>query len=108
MAKPLNNREKIIEIIGDDTEVIFYDGFDDAIIGTAERLNLNPVVAYDLNKCIKILMKDMVVDDSELEDGQTAEDKKYEMAQEYFDYNVIGSWVGESTPIFINTIKSIE
>ncbi len=101
-----SNREKIIEIIGDGQEVIFYDGFDEAIVGTSERDSSGPtVVVYDIGKCLEILMKDMVVKESELEDGETIESKKFEMAQEHFEYNVIGGWIGDTTPVFINTIN---
>ncbi len=79
------------------------DGFDDAIIGMAERINLGPVVAYDVEKMIQILMKDMEVEEEELEEGETIENKKYEMAYEYFEYNIIGAWMGEFTPVFITT-----
>lgn len=76
-------------------------GFDEAIIGMAERINFGPVVAYDKNKMIEILIREMDVNHDELEEGQTIEDKKYEIAIEYFDFNIIGAWMGEETPIFI-------
>lgn len=31
-------------------------------------------------------------------DGMT-----YEDAQEYYDFNVVGAWVGEATPCFVTT-----
>lgn len=89
------------EIAEYNPDALICDGFDEAIIGMAERINLGPVVAYDKGKIIEILMKDMEVDENELEEGQTIEDKKYEMAIEYFDFNIIGAWMGEFTPIFI-------
>jgi hypothetical protein len=33
-------------------------------------------------------------------DGMTDEE-----AMEYFDFNVQGAWVGESTPVFLNDIQ---
>ena len=38
-------REEISEI---NPEALLVDGFDEAIIGMAERINLGPVVAYDV------------------------------------------------------------
>lgn len=38
----------------DDVELIRYDGLDDAIIGVAERINLQPVLAYDTLKVIEL------------------------------------------------------
>ena len=64
-----------------------YNGFDDAIIGMAERINLGPVFAYSTNKIIEILMN---------RDGM-----EYEEAVEFFDFNIQGGWIGEFTPVFI-------
>jgi hypothetical protein len=68
-------------------EALLCDGFDEAIIGMAERINLGPVVAYDVDKMLEIMVE---------RDGMT-----YEEAQEFFDFNIIGAWMGEFTPIFI-------
>lgn len=92
--------EDIAEI---NPDALTCDGFDDAIIGMAERINLGPVVAYDVEKMIQILMKDMEVEEEELEEGESIENKKYEMALEYFYYNIQGAWMGEFTPVFITT-----
>ena len=68
-------------------EAVTADGFDDAFIGIAERFGQPPVVAYDREKCIQILME---------RDGMD-----YEGAEEYFNYNVVGVWRGDNTPVFI-------
>tara|TARA_R100000951_G_scaffold64990_1_gene54845 strand:+ start:218 stop:472 length:255 start_codon:yes stop_codon:yes gene_type:complete len=67
---------------------IFADGFDDAIIG----LSYDPLagsyrVCYSIGSCHECLMKygDMSLDE----------------AIEYFEYNVIGSYMGPETPIFV-------
>ena len=77
-------REEIEEI---NPEALLCDGFDEAIVGMAERINLGPVVAYDVDKMLEIMVE---------RDKMT-----YEEAMEYFDYNIIGAWMGENTPIFI-------
>lgn len=92
------NREDIAEI---NPDALVCDGFDEAIIGMAERINLGPVVAYDVDKIIEILMKDMEVEPDDLEEGLTEEDVKREMAYDYFYFNIQGAWMGEFTPIFI-------
>ena len=80
-----------VEEIGDiNPEALLCDGFDDAIIGMAERINLGPVVAYDTEKMIDIMVE---------RDGMT-----YEEAIEYFDYNILGAWMGEFTPVFIEKL----
>lgn len=75
-------REEIADII---PEALFADGFDEAIIGYIQRFELI-VVLYDARKCIKILM--------------TNDNMSEEEAIEYFEYNVLGAWVGDNTPAF--------
>jgi hypothetical protein len=66
-------------------DVMTMDGYDDAIIGVVERIGLE-VVCYDLDKVIAILMKQ----------GMNEED-----AWEWYQFNMVGSWVGEKTPVFL-------
>lgn len=77
-------REHLADL-GLDEEALFADGFDDAIVGVVERFGMPPVVLYNRERCISILM----------EDGLDRED-----AEEHFSFNVIGAWVGEYTPAF--------
>ena len=79
-------REEVAEF---NEDALICDGFDEAIIGVAERINLGPVAAYSVEKIIQILME---------RDGMT-----YEDAYEFFSYNIIGSWMGDYTPVFIYT-----
>jgi hypothetical protein len=95
-------REEIAEI---NPEALLIDGFDEAIIGMAERINLGPVVAYDVEKIIEILANDMEVEDDDLEDGQSIEEIKVSMAYEYFYFNIQGAWMGDYTPIFISKLE---
>lgn len=67
------------------------DGFDEAIIGMAERINLGPVVAYDVNKILKIMIE--------------RDEMTFDEAIEYFEFNILGAWAGDNTPIFINKIE---
>ena len=62
------------------------DGLQDAIVGIAERFGEEPVVVYDRERCIELFQYQ----------GMTEEE-----AEEYFEYNVIGSWMGKGTPIFL-------
>ncbi len=95
-----------IEALGDE-EIIFFDGYDDAIVGLGTRFGMYEQVVVDKNKVISILMKDMEVDELETEDLEDGfkeiiiQNMKYEMALEYFDFNVIGGWYGDRTPMFI-------
>ena len=62
------------------------DGLDDAIIGVVQRMGIQ-AICYDEDKVLAILME---------RDGMTLEE-----AIEYFDFNIAGAWVGDSTPFFL-------
>jgi len=74
-------------LLEDYTDLVTVDGFDEAIIGVVERIGLI-AVCYDRSKVIQILMRDMNEDD----------------AWEYYHYNVVGAYVGEATPVFLDTV----
>lgn len=59
--------------------------YDEAIIGVVERAGGAPVIAYDTQKILDILECSMPMED----------------AQEHFDYNIVGSYMGDKTPVFI-------
>lgn len=64
-------------------------GFDDAIIGVvAASAAHEEAVAYDYDRCIQILVD---------RDNMTWED-----AVEFFEYNVLGAFVGPNTPLFLH------
>tara|TARA_R110000822_G_scaffold283024_1_gene404587 strand:+ start:122 stop:361 length:240 start_codon:yes stop_codon:yes gene_type:complete len=65
-------------------DLLKLDGFDEAIIGVVERIGLQ-AVCYDRSKVLSILAKEMTEDE----------------ALEYFEFNILGSYVGETTPVFL-------
>lgn len=80
-------RNELAEI---DEEIIYFDGFDEAIIGYVEQFGRPSIALYDRCKCIEILINQ----------GLTFED-----ATEHFNVNVIGGFLGEYTPSFATIIK---
>ena len=64
--------------------------FDGALIWYAERCGML-VAAYSRQKCIELLI--------------TYEEMTWEDAEEHFEFNILGSWVGEHTPVFITELK---
>ena len=80
-------REDLVALTGDD-DLLFADGFDDAIVGIIDRCSQPSVVTYDREKCIAILVE--------------REKMSVEEAEEYFDFNVVGAWVGDRTPAFLS------
>jgi hypothetical protein len=77
----------------DDPELLFADGFDDAIIGITYRFGQEPIVLYDRGLVLESLMAD----------GMT-----YGESLDFFEFNIIGSWVGERTPAFTDLISQPE
>ena len=84
-------------------EALIADGFDEAIIGMCERYGNDSIVAYDKDRCIELLMKQFGKSDEDEEDIDLRE-----QAEEYFSYNVSGSYMGENTPVFITFYHASE
>ena len=82
-------REECVEAAGgdDDDELLFADGFDEAILGVAQRFN-DTFVVYDKQKVLAIMVE---------RDGMT-----HQEAMEFFDFNIVGAFVGPRTPAFMD------
>ena len=83
------NRELVAEV---NEDMLFADGFDDALVGYIERAGMPSIACYDKDKCIEILANDMT----------------HEEAVEYFYFNTAGAYVGENTPCFFTRIEDEE
>ena len=84
---PLRLNKRLELALQWEAELLFLseEEFDDAIIGVCERIGNEPVVAYDATKIVEILSRSMTEDE----------------AYEYFEFNILGAYVGERTPAFI-------
>lgn len=69
-----------------DPNTLYADGFEDALIGLGWQ-HTKLIAIYDYEKCVEILI--------------LREDMTHEEAIEWMEYNVVGSYVGEYTPIFM-------
>ena len=78
--------EKML-FLGDDPEE-----FEDAILGIVHRFGADPVIAYDYGEVISIFEKQYK------ENGSS---DAYLDAVEWFEYNVLGAYMGEGTPVYI-------
>ena len=80
--------EKILEWIDETFEVIVYpDGFEDCIVGVGERYGGPPVAVLDIEKMLTKL---------------EAKGMKHDEAIEYFEFNILGAYVGEQTPVYMH------
>ncbi len=70
-------------------EILLANGFEQALIGVGRQFN-KYLAVYSREKCIDVLR---------FRDGMTREE-----ANEFFDFNVVGGYVGEHTPVFIEEI----
>jgi hypothetical protein len=71
-------------------EVLFAEGFESALIGIGQRFS-HQVAIYDREACIKSLMS--------LQDPGNISIAE---AEEYFEVNVVGAYVGDNTPVFVD------
>ena len=75
-------------------KILLADGFDDAFIGIGENSKGNPVAVYSVDKCLDILTEQFKDEKDAVGD-----------AIDFFEFNVRGSYVGEFTPMFVNTLS---
>ena len=76
-----------LTVITNVDEILLADGFEEAFAGVVESFGTEPKACYDKWKCYDILMD---------RDGMS-----FEEADEYFQINVAGAYVGKRTPVFI-------
>ena len=93
----MNKIESIKEIT--DEELTYLgcspEEYEDAIIGVAHRFGAEPIVAYDYVKVLDLLAERF---------KEAGSEDPHMDAVEWFDFNIINSWVGDKTPIFIQTL----
>ena len=75
------------QLADENPKALFADGFDEALVGIARRCGQPALAIYERAKCIEILSREMTTTE----------------AEEYFEFNVSGAWLGENTPIFMDT-----
>ena len=84
-AGRLNKLQEISQEWGQEFLFMSEPVYDEAVIGVVERAGGQSVIAYDTQIILSILERDM----------------SPEEAQEFFEYNILGAYLGEMTPVFI-------
>lgn len=74
-----------IEAVFPDEDILLADGFDDELLGVAQRYD-QTIAVYDQEAVVAKLQSQ----------GMT-----YDEAIDYYGYNIVGSWMGEGTPAFL-------
>jgi hypothetical protein len=71
--------------------VLLADGFHRAFIGLTTEWSGATRSVYDYDKCVTVLMR---------RDKMTEEE-----ATEFMEFNVVGSYVGKGTPLFVRRMR---
>jgi hypothetical protein len=88
----LNRRQELVDEYGDDQFLFLSEPeYDEAILGVCHRFGQEAVIAYDYNKVCDIAST-LINDDDPTN------------VVEYVEFNIIGAYVGERTPIFVDIV----
>lgn len=82
----MNLRDWCLSQIDFEEELLFADGFDEAILGLTYQ-NGHSIVLYDRDRCLRTLVD--------------RDDMTFTEALEFFECNVQGSYFGPKTPLFV-------
>lgn len=84
---------EILEVLANDYEdLLLADGFEDALLGVVEGCSRPSVACYDYAECLGILQRQ----------GLSGE-----AASEWMEFNVVGAYVGENTPMFLRNLRAM-
>lgn len=81
----LSKAEAIVELYGHCGEILFATGLNAAIIGYDEQSGR---VVYSRSLILEIL--------------EEVHDMSYDEAVEYYDFNIMGSYMGKKSPIYVS------
>ena len=87
--------ESVEEALSDNDSYLLEprDEYDSCVIGIGYRFSSGPLAVYSIPKVLKVM------------EGWGMSEEE---AQENFEYNTIGAWVGEGTPLFIHLIEEMD
>ena len=71
--------------------MLFADGLEEGFVGVARRCGQPDLAVYSIPLAIRVLVQ---------RDGMSEEE-----AREYLEFNSIGAWGGEETPIWLEVIQ---
>jgi hypothetical protein len=87
------NRELLNDYLNELGEpILLMDGFDEACIGISQRINEPMLAVYSYDKMVDLLV---------VRDGMDVDE-----AMEFVDFNCVGAWIGERTPIIVRSVNS--
>jgi hypothetical protein len=90
---PMKHIEERDLVASQNEEALFVDGHDNALIGVGQRCGQLALAVYD-NALIRANLMSMGMDETD--------------AIEYFEFNILGGWLGEHTPIFMEPLTLVD
>jgi len=85
-------RDEIVTMLSEECpEALLADGFEDAFVGISRRCGQPTLAVYDYKLGVELLMQ---------REGMTTEE-----AEEWMEFNVVGAWAGEHTPMWIVRVR---
>jgi len=75
-------------------DALLMDGFDRALVGVVRRSGQPTVAAYDRRLCLDVLTRDHGLEPEE--------------AEEHFEFNCAGAWMGPHTPAILDRLDGLE
>lgn len=69
-----------------DENILYMNGYEDCVVGYVERFGQPVIACYDRRKVLDRLEQD----------GMNPEE-----AEEFYQFNQLGAWMGEHTPCFL-------
>ena len=86
------NLQEYVDIVGNTGDIMTMNGgYNDCIVGVISKFGGEQVVAYDIEKVLTRLRE---------RDGMSEIE-----AIEFFEFNMLGAWMGDHTPMFIATLE---
>lgn len=79
------------ELASESGPALLLEGMDEAIIGIGRRCGQPSLAIYDQSKILGILERTMSPED----------------ALDYYGFNIAGAWMGEGTPIILESSESM-
>ena len=74
--------------------MLLADGLEDAFIGVASRCGQPDLAVYNIEKAVQVLVD---------RDGMDPDE-----AREFLEFNSIGAWVGDGTPLWLSPMTISE
>ena len=81
--------DELQETVDDGEPYLQPDGFEDCLLGVLVGIAAPDTLVYDKTKILDKLMQQQMT---------------HEEAEEYFDFNIAGAYVGPKTPVYLETV----